>query len=958
MVKDLNDPTNVDTVPAMLTPGEFVLNKEATAMFGPQIEAMNQAGLQQRQAENEIVKANIGKKISKLHGEGYTAPGQAYAIAKSMGYNKGGLVGFLKEHEGYRDKAYQDQAGVWTIGYGRTTNPDGSPIKPGQTTNQEKEDKWLDARAASDRAATEAFAKEHGYDWNDQQIDALASFRYNIGNLDQLTQGGTRTTEQISEMLPAYNKAGGKVSQGLINRRQSELDLFSGGSKQSQEVPTMEAPPHRPEAVVQEAQVPVPGGDAPSGDFLGNDLAGLATSYFQPQAPVQVQGAPLQQVNPEYIPSVARRGDRRRNRNEGGPVQYLNVGGQSRRGRRRKEKGGPATAEQLGPNYTSAYSGGGRNAPRGPLQPKGPEQDRTINPLPPGRDPNINRFNQELGRLSGQAALALGPQESGAVPAVDNLPPVPASDEALLQNSSQVVEAQEERTSNQGQRRTEAGGPAVPAQLAIPEYEGELGGGDVSIPTAPTSNQGQRRTEAGGPATAEQLGEDYTTSYVGGGRNNPRTQVGEAPTLAAPSAYEGGGRNVARDAPGGPQIPGGPAGLAGPELDTGLSLDTEAPKMTPTERDLKGQELATEKVSEIASQEQPNETLANTDVDTVAAGGEEILRQNPKAANRIKSQLKEGFGDLIDGKELARMAVMFLGARATGASPGQALAFAGQNYIQRIDAKHGAYNKAAASGSYTRESLKTYKETGDPADLMPKGVAPVELGQTKEFYGPDGKRINARQVQVGENKVWVDKNNQPLNLNSVHEDPSRAPGTPEYRARVQDEAKGYGDVFKGLQDRFGKFKGDSGDVYTTDLTPDGAGYEAAKFALKNEVPVDVMGNLIDSAYSAARRDSTDGKRVKKLEAYLNEQYVRSQVGDSSLFEGASGEKTNMLFKTIARQARDLPENQGLSQAAISTKVIGIYRKKWSALSEQERKSYDRRSGKGYTGFMTYLQDQL
>ena len=561
MVKDLNDPTNVDTVPAMLTPGEFVLNKEATAMFGPQIEAMNQAGLQQRQAENKIVKANIGKKISKLHGEGYTAPGQAYAIAKSMGYNKGGLVGFLKEHEGYRDKAYQDQAGVWTIGYGRTTNPDGSPIKPGQTTNQEKEDKWLDARAASDRAATEAFAKEHGYDWNDQQIDALASFRYNIGNLDQLTQGGTRTTEQISEMLPAYNKAGGKVSQGLINRRQSELDLFSGGSKQSQEVPTMEAPPQRPEAVVQEAQVPVPGGDAPSGDFLGNDLAGLATSYFQPQAPVQVQGAPLQQVNPEYIPSVARRGDRRRNRNEGGPVQYLNVGGQSRRGRRRKEKGGPATAEQLGPNYTSAYSGGGRNAPRGPLQPKGPEQDRTINPLPPGRDPNINRFNQELGRLSGQAALALGPQESGAVPAVDNLPPVPASDEALLQNSSQVVEAQEERTSNQGQRRTEAGGPAVPAQPAIPEYEGELGGGDVPIPTAPTSNQGQRRTEAGEPATPEQLGEDYTTSYVGGGRNNPRTQVGEAPTLAAPSAYTGGGRNVARDAPGGPQIPGGPACL-------------------------------------------------------------------------------------------------------------------------------------------------------------------------------------------------------------------------------------------------------------------------------------------------------------------------------------------------------------------------------------------------------------
>ena len=65
---DLNDPTNRDTVPAMLTPGEFVLNKEATAMYGPLIEKMNNAGLKQRHQENQMVKANIGKKISKLHG--------------------------------------------------------------------------------------------------------------------------------------------------------------------------------------------------------------------------------------------------------------------------------------------------------------------------------------------------------------------------------------------------------------------------------------------------------------------------------------------------------------------------------------------------------------------------------------------------------------------------------------------------------------------------------------------------------------------------------------------------------------------------------------------------------------------------------------------------------------------------------------------------------------------------
>ena len=262
MVKDLNDPSNRDTVPAMLTAGEFVLNKEATAMYGPLIQQMNDHGLKQRHAENQMVKANIGKKISKLHGEGYKAPGQAYAIAKSMGYNTGGLVDFLKEHEGYRDEAYTDSAGVWTIGYGRTTNPDGSPIKPGQTTNRKAEDSWIQQRASQERAAIDSFADQHGYNWNPNQKDALASFRYNGGQgmIDQLTAGGTRDTATIEKKIPLYNKitnpkTGKKERlEGLANRRNAELGLWSSGapskSKRPEarpdpmaEVPMEEAPP-------------------------------------------------------------------------------------------------------------------------------------------------------------------------------------------------------------------------------------------------------------------------------------------------------------------------------------------------------------------------------------------------------------------------------------------------------------------------------------------------------------------------------------------------------------------------------------------------------------------------------------------------------------------------------------------------------------------------------------------
>ena len=80
MVKDLNDPTNVDTIPAMLTDGEFVLNKEATQMYGPIIAQMNQNGLQQRQAENQMVKANAGMLVQG-------------------GYNTGGLVSSSKRRK-------------------------------------------------------------------------------------------------------------------------------------------------------------------------------------------------------------------------------------------------------------------------------------------------------------------------------------------------------------------------------------------------------------------------------------------------------------------------------------------------------------------------------------------------------------------------------------------------------------------------------------------------------------------------------------------------------------------------------------------------------------------------------------------------------------------------------------------------------------------------------------------
>ena len=967
---DLNDPTNRDTVPAMLTPGEFVLNKEATALFGPQIEAMNEAGLQQRRAENELVKANIGKKISKLHGEGYTAPGQAFAIAKSMGYNTGGLVGFLKEHEGYRDKAYQDQAGVWTIGYGRTTNPDGSPISPGQTTNQEKEDKWLDKRAAADRAATEKFAEKHGYDWDDQQMDALASFRYNIGNLDQLTAGGTRTTDQIAEYLPKYNKAGGKVSEGLVNRRQAELDIFNRNREQS-EVPPTEAPPHAQETVVAEAPVPVPGGDEPAGgSFFGGDLANLATSFWQPQAPIPIQGQQLQQVNPEYIPSVARRGDRRRNRNEGGPVEYLNVGGQSRRGRRRKEKGGPATAEQLGPNYTSAYSGGGRNAPRGPLQPAGPENDRTLNPLPPGRDPNINRFGQELGRLSGQAQLKVGPQESGQVPAIDDLPPVPATDEALLQNSSQAVEAEETNKQDAAKIMQEIQKLSPDEQeAALNALSPEMQEAVLDVETqAYQTNEALQTAQLQAAVTAPDApGAQFAQDRVDALSEN-------LTGLGVPPESQGVGADVnvgGFDAP--PLLDQRPPELQGVEQAGGVpGIDTQAPeapkpKMTPNEKNEAAATLVTDTLKE--QNAPPSEQIEAAGPDNIAASGEAKLAANPKAGDKIKSQIKGAFGDLIDGPELARMAVLFLGARATGASPGQALAYAGQQYLGRLDAKANRFDSLASSGKYTKQSLKEYKESGDITTLTPVGVAPTRTGNFVTRYDKRGKPVQLEEVKVGDNTLLQDAQGNVRSGFDFAADPSEVRGSPEYRTRIKQSTGQIETQLNEMRKAFDTFQTADGEGSKTDILPSTNSSKIAEWAVDNGVSPDELGGLVESAYHDALNDRRqDGGRARNLVPYLQQLVVRKSVGGNAEVFHAKGQSGDgppqyvnpKKLQKLNAAAGSVLKNMG-HQGTVNDLSNIFYTealKDWNGLDADTKKQWGRKALKDESGFYLFAQDLL
>ena len=137
-------------------------------------------------------------------------------------------LALIKEFEGCQLTAYQDEVGVWTIGYG-ITNADksitGTTIKKVLKITKEKAEEWLE-ECLNRIYAYKIRKYDVRYNWNQNEFDALVSFAFNIGSIDQLTANGSRSKSVISNKLLEYNKAGGKVYAGLTRRRKAERDLF------------------------------------------------------------------------------------------------------------------------------------------------------------------------------------------------------------------------------------------------------------------------------------------------------------------------------------------------------------------------------------------------------------------------------------------------------------------------------------------------------------------------------------------------------------------------------------------------------------------------------------------------------------------------------------------------------------------------------------------------------------
>lgn len=151
-----------------------------------------------------------------------------YIAAAGLSGTLATAAAIIAQFEGKSNTSYLDPVQVWTICYGETKD-----IKEGMYKTDEE---CLDSLAADVVSHNKDMLLHVSVPLSDQEHIAYLSFTYNVGvsafsssTLLKKLNSGDR--EGACRELLRWDKAGGKVLRGLVNRRNTEYELCIDGLK-------------------------------------------------------------------------------------------------------------------------------------------------------------------------------------------------------------------------------------------------------------------------------------------------------------------------------------------------------------------------------------------------------------------------------------------------------------------------------------------------------------------------------------------------------------------------------------------------------------------------------------------------------------------------------------------------------------------------------------------------------
>ena len=135
---------------------------------------------------------------------------------------------FIADMEGLRSHAYQDAAGVWTIGFGHTGD-----VKPEDHIGWDTAFEFLKKDVLE---AEHCVHKSVLYPLKQNQLDALVSLVFNIGChnfmsstlLRKLNKGTRKASEHFLDWVKVSKNGKSIRMSGLINRRKLEKAMYDG----------------------------------------------------------------------------------------------------------------------------------------------------------------------------------------------------------------------------------------------------------------------------------------------------------------------------------------------------------------------------------------------------------------------------------------------------------------------------------------------------------------------------------------------------------------------------------------------------------------------------------------------------------------------------------------------------------------------------------------------------------
>lgn len=145
----------------------------------------------------------------------------------------------LAQWEGFRNEVYDDAAGLPTIGVGhlltREENSSGEITINGQAVDyrQGLTDQQVTDLLARDLVRFDQVVQDEvRVVLNQNQFDALVSFSFNVGteafkNSTLLKVLNNGAYAEVPGQLRRWVKADGRTVQGLVNRRENEIKLWS-----------------------------------------------------------------------------------------------------------------------------------------------------------------------------------------------------------------------------------------------------------------------------------------------------------------------------------------------------------------------------------------------------------------------------------------------------------------------------------------------------------------------------------------------------------------------------------------------------------------------------------------------------------------------------------------------------------------------------------------------------------